>query len=439
MTDAKTLLQSAFDGTDLCGNRWADPWEPDAAFLNAKADVFVRFDLAKDQKGVLGTLQAAIDHVVNAAKADRRRYVISIGPGFFDGPIIVPKEAPPITICGAGAGETVIGAGIDAGMSGWEYANKFRDTILAAGPKSREAFARIVARQKISTGNSSVMRVCSDDFRLAGVTIRNDYACDRKSAAPEKAEPDAEGRFAEGQHQAVALMLDGADRAVIEDCSISSFQDTLYLKTKSRGCTRSAFYRCDIEGDVDFIFGGATAVFDNCTIRSRGERRANSWALAPSTSLLTRYGFIFNACRFVDDQRLATGRAFLGRQWFEGVRATPYGTPDSRGYTCKLSNHNSLVGVDGQISRHTLESVGKCVLMDCRLDAHLDPRCLWDDWASGAWTPRYRPVQSSQECFLEFLEGWLPPNILADYLKLEGTPWLSQIRSENAFAADEQT
>jgi pectinesterase len=431
LIEARSLYERAFEGTDLRGTRRATPWAPQVDSDASQPDALVIFDLASDRQNQFASVQSAIDHVVAAAKSDgarTRRYAISIGPGVFEGPIIVPKEAPPITIQGAGPKDTIISAGIDAGMSGADYATRFRKTISTSGAKSRDLFAKIIARQKLSTGNTAVLRLCSDDLSLSGLTVRNDYACDRDSSAPQTAEPDTQGRFAEGQHQAVALMLDGADRVVVQDCAISSFQDTLYLKRETGKCTRSFFCDSDIEGDVDFIFGGATAVFERCTIRSRGDRRAHGWALAPSTSLLTPYGFVFLACRFVSDSPTQS-RAFLGRQWFEGVRATPYGTPDIPGYTCRLSDRNSLTGSEGHISRQTLESVGKCTLLECRLGPHLDPSQLWDDWASGAWTPRYRPVQTSIERCLELLRAWEPVNTWGEDVALKGTPWLSQIRS----------
>lgn len=427
MTDGNARIEAAFEGTDLRGERHGLPWTPSFELGHHRPDAVVRFGGAANEVGSFATLQGAIDHAVaehTEPNGRARRYLIELGAGFFEGPVVVPAGAPPLDIIGAGAGETVLAAGIDAGMSGSEYAARFAETIQAAGPKSKELLAAVTARQRISTGNTAVLRVCSHDVRLAGLTIRNDYACDRVGMAPPGAEPDVEGRFARGQHQAVALMLDGVDRTVVKDCVLTSFQDTLYLKAKPGLPTRSAFLGCEIEGDVDFIFGGATASFQTCTIRSRSVRGAKGWALAPSTALTLPYGFIFESCDFVDDLASLGFRCFLGRQWFEGVRATPYGIPTIHGYSCKLADANSLVGADGFITKQTLESVGKCTLAGCQLGTHLDPGHLWDDWASGPWTPRFRPAQLTLGEFLENLNDWLPSELRHFYSEIEPTPWV---------------
>ncbi|KAF2285108.1 hypothetical protein GH714_037916 [Hevea brasiliensis] len=65
------------------------------------------------------------------------------------------------------------------------------------------------------------------------------------------------------KHQAVALRSD-SDLSVFFRCEIKGYQDTLYTHTMRQ------FYReCRISGTVDFIFGDATAVFQNCQILAK--------------------------------------------------------------------------------------------------------------------------------------------------------------------------
>ncbi|KAJ1402379.1 Pectinesterase, catalytic [Sesbania bispinosa] len=63
--------------------------------------------------------------------------------------------------------------------------------------------------------------------------------------------------------QAVALRS-GADMSTFYSCSFEGYQDTLYTHSMRQ------FYReCDIYGTVDFIFGNAAVVLQNCNIYPR--------------------------------------------------------------------------------------------------------------------------------------------------------------------------
>ena len=65
------------------------------------------------------------------------------------------------------------------------------------------------------------------------------------------------------KEQAVAVRS-GSDQSVFHQCSFDGFQDTLYSHTN-----RQFYSKCDIIGTVDFIFGNAAVVFQDCNIMPR--------------------------------------------------------------------------------------------------------------------------------------------------------------------------
>jgi pectinesterase len=144
-----------------------------------------------------------------------------------------------------------------------------------------------------TTGSSSVF-VHGDDFAAVNLTIANGT-------------PD-------GIAQAVALKTT-ANRLVFDRCHFNGYQDTLY---PTGG--RQYFHECRIEGDVDFIFGNATAVFERCTVVSMGAGYVTAANTRPDTPL----GFVFLDCTLAAAPNVADGSVYLGRpwQWDRGPRAS---------------------------------------------------------------------------------------------------------------------
>lgn len=105
--------------------------------------------------------------------------------------------------------------------------------------------------------------------------------------------------------QAVALWVAG-DKAIFKNCRFLGFQDTLY--TFGPG-SRQVYIGCYIEGTVDFIFGAATAWFQDCDIFCK----KNGFVTAASTPDSVKYGYVFKNCRITGD---APDQSFyLGRPW----------------------------------------------------------------------------------------------------------------------------
>jgi pectin methylesterase-like acyl-CoA thioesterase len=113
----------------------------------------------------------------------------------------------------------------------------------------------------------------------------------------------------DGSGQAVALMAT-ADRQQFRNCRFLSYQDTLYTNIGTQ-----YFRDCYIQGDTDYIFGDATAVFENCTMNNVAEGTA---VTAPRTPQNAAYGLVFLGGSLTANPTTSTVRSnhvYLGRPW----------------------------------------------------------------------------------------------------------------------------
>lgn len=136
--------------------------------------------------------------------------------------------------------------------------------------------------------------------------------------------------------QALAVYADG-DCLTFESCRFEGYQDTLFtapLPKKERQPGgfkgpkefaprrhgRHLYKDCFISGNIDFIFGSATAYFENCELfmRDRGDE-ISGYVTAPSTYEGEKYGYVFNHCRFTGD--CPKESAYLGRPWRNFAKA----------------------------------------------------------------------------------------------------------------------
>ncbi|MBA0826080.1 hypothetical protein Goarm_010972, partial [Gossypium armourianum] len=122
------------------------------------------------------------------------------------------------------------------------------------------------------------------------------------------------------KHQAVAVR-NGADLSVFYSCSFEGYQDTLYTHSLRQ------FYReCDIYGTVDFIFGNAAVVFQNCNIYPRRPMNGQFNAITAQgrTDPNQNTGTSIHDCNIMAADDLAssntTFKTYLGRPWKEYSR-----------------------------------------------------------------------------------------------------------------------
>nr|GLL29918.1 pectinesterase-like [Ipomoea trifida] len=113
------------------------------------------------------------------------------------------------------------------------------------------------------------------------------------------------------KRQAIALMADG-DRGVFYRCKFDGYQDTLLAHAY-----RQFFRHCHIYGTVDFIFGDAAAVFQDCNILPRRPLpgQQNIITAQGKTDSRGASGFSIQDCKLYPAENLAGATTFLGRPW----------------------------------------------------------------------------------------------------------------------------
>ncbi|TDQ36215.1 pectate lyase [Aureibacillus halotolerans] len=295
-------------------------------------------------KGDYSTVQAAIDAV-----SDERfgAVEILIKEGVYREVIEVPADKSFITLRGEGPDKTHIVfdnyAGRDNGVGG-----------------------------TLGTSASATMFVRADHVKLEDMTIENDF--DETTAT-------------EG-HQAVALNATG-DQLVFRNVHFLGNQDTL-LANKGR----QYYVDCYIEGDVDFIFGGAQAVFDNCTIHAldRGSTDNNGYITAASTQGDEPFGFLIINSELTSDA--PDGTVYLGRPWRPS--SNPSAVPSA-------VFKNNLLGA--HIKEEGWTEMGGVQPEDARLYEY-------NNTGPGAVVNDSRPQLSEEEAtkytIENVLDGWIP-------------------------------
>ncbi|MES2347653.1 MAG: pectinesterase family protein [Pseudomonadota bacterium] len=382
------------------GREATDPWDPLSDPLAKGAaftpDYIVDKSAVADGIKLFNTAQEAVNRALADSKDHpAKRLYMLLKPGTYQELVYIPASAPPITMYGEGKAPaaTRITAKLDASNTGAAYAAQYGAQFAKAPADVQAMYASIKDRAQIGTFGTATAWVRNDGFQARNLTFENGYNKDSGNARAEEL-PNINNVH----HQALALQVDGADKAQFENIRLNGFQDTLYLKSPQTGSTsRSFFNRSYIEGDVDFIFGDSTAYFHQTEIKSLGDRGL-SYAAAPDTHVRTRYGFVFDNCRFTHDgsANAKAGTFYLLRQWFHSSRCTPYSKVPVDGYSCTYGPANGYQAPKGTIAKVSLEAVGKMVVLNSRIGSHINRTHPWSDWNKEG-TLAFRPAQYNSD------------------------------------------
>ncbi|XWS64493.1 hypothetical protein CRYUN_Cryun05aG0008500 [Craigia yunnanensis] len=209
------------------------------------------------------------DAINEAPSYSNRRYIIYVKKGVYKENIDMKKKKTNIMLVGDGIGQTVVTGN--------------RNFL-----------------QGLTTFRTATVAVVGKGFVAVNITFRNTAGAIK--------------------HQAVAVR-NGADMSTFYSCSFEGYQDTLYAHSLRQ------FYReCDIYGTIDFIFGNAAVVLQNCNIYPRLPlpNQFNTITAQGRIDPNQNTGISIHNCviRAADDLASSNGttRTYLGRPWKEYSR-----------------------------------------------------------------------------------------------------------------------
>ncbi|MBR1537547.1 MAG: hypothetical protein IJ630_11480 [Treponema sp.] len=227
----------------------------------------VKFAATVDASGANGaykTIAEAIEKVpANSA--------IKIMPGTYQEKLLITK--PGISLIGTDPAKTII-YGYEADTGGINGNLLVEVNLLPQGTNTEPGAAAVIPEKPVEN--------CY--FNAVNITFYN------KGAEWNKLWGGSERR-------SIALAIKGVDKCYIDNCVFLGQQDTLYFRS-GRIYMKNSY----VEGDVDYICGGATCVFDNCHIFSL--RYNNGAIIVAAAGADTGYastaqyanGYVFKDC-----------------------------------------------------------------------------------------------------------------------------------------------
>lgn len=205
--------------------------------------------VAQDGSGDYKTIQEAVYAIGDYDPAGRMR--ILVRKGNYQEKVVIPASKTNLSIIGESAKETVLTWSEDAKSAKGGLFQSYTLLVDAAG------------------------------FECENMTIVN-----------------------EAKTEALTIDVE-SDRVVFRNCAIKG-QNTLFTGNED---SRQMYYNCLIQGSQDFVFGPATAWFEQCVLNAVSD----GCYTAASTPADHPIGYVFNKCMFTADASVK--QVYLGRPW----------------------------------------------------------------------------------------------------------------------------
>ncbi|MDR0920166.1 MAG: leucine-rich repeat protein [Oscillospiraceae bacterium] len=233
-----------------------------AAEVNPASD----FDYIVGADEEYTTVQAAVNAARDAVGNTGEAKAIYVKNGDYEGRVIVTQ--PNLTIIGESRDGVRIFASNNTALAG-----------AAGGDMYERNVVKIAAT---ATG-----------FYASNFTIENTF------------------KYNNGSNQQADALAVLAEQCVFIDVKLVSFLNTLLVDGKD-----NYFKNCYITGNLDFIYGGGIALFEDCELVARytSDKADGSYVAGKQVSTLP-YGFVFYNCNLTAEDGIADNAYRLARPW----------------------------------------------------------------------------------------------------------------------------
>ncbi|MFS8204519.1 pectinesterase family protein [Streptomyces sp. CWNU-52B] len=229
------------------------------------------------------SVQAAVDAVDGPGRT------IVVHPGIYREVVNIPVEKGDLTLLGAGRDP--------------------RDAVIVHD--NANGTPKPDGSGTYGTAGSATFTSAAPGLTVRGLTLANDWL--------RADHPEITGT------QAVAAYVTG-DRSRFERVRFLAHQDTLFADTTEPASFDRQYYRdCHVEGDVDFVFGRARAVFERCRLHTLDRDvsfRPEGMVFAPATARANPCGFLAVRCRVTSGAE--DGAYKIARPWVPSYETTAW-------------------------------------------------------------------------------------------------------------------
>lgn len=392
------------------------------------------------------TINDALDYIARMIRTDEQRVTISIDPGNYEEMLVINEaNISLVNAAGNDASLEIIDKGVNIADNavritsyyghGYSYYSMSSDCKYDAElleiNKSNGSYSFKNPGAGTTSGSywNSTVVVYASGFQADGIIFENSYnqyisekeandvlvmEVGNKGERPTTV-GDTSVQVKSFVERAGAMAIaKGCEEVYFNNCKFVGRQDTLY---GAEGST-VAFNQCDILGACDFIYGGMTAVFNECNLVMNTSEASADMAYITAAQQSTARGFLFYACTVksttpgVDTaSEYGSKPGYFGRPWAANTSEVVFYNTTIEA-SCEYYGEESLIKPDGWLSTLGGESAKMYEFGTTELSGEDNQasRVTWATLLTEGKLSDGTDISTKDKAFAAFLGDWKPFN-----------------------------